>query len=175
MWRQGGSYRVASAVVGTRYVPRVQRPVAALLATTTIIAGCGGGGSSHPAPAEVLAAAKAAQAYVDDFGKRDGRGLCDHMTVQLQRRFVQTVTKANPDQRGKSCAQLMQAAVDQLPDEQLTQFAAARIKDLQLDDSGHTGSFRYSVGRIGVEGQVSREGRAWKVSCCVPGQQPPAQ
>jgi hypothetical protein len=173
MWREGGPYRVAATVVGTRYVARVQRPLAALLVATAMIAGCGG--SSHPAPADVLRATEAAQGYVDDFGKRDGQGLCNHMTTQLQNRFVQTLTKANPDQRGKRCAQLMQAAVDQLPDEQVTQFASARIKDLRLDNSGRTGSFRYSVGQIGVEGQVAREGGGWKVSCCVPGQPAPTQ
>jgi hypothetical protein len=150
----------------------VQRPLVALLATATIFGGCGGASSRHAAPADVLAAARSAQAYVDDFGKRDGHGLCEHMTTQLRQRFVHTLTKANPDELGRSCAQLMQAAVDQLPDEQVTQFAAARIKDMRLDDSGRTGNFRYSVGQIAIQGQVAREAGAWKVSCCVPGQQP---
>jgi hypothetical protein len=129
------------------------------------LAACGG---SHDDAGTRQAARAAAQGYVSDFGERNGRGMCAHMTKALQRRFTSAVARANPQLRGKPCADVMQAALDTLPDEDVARFAAARIGTVAV--KGEQGDFRYQLGRIVIDGKVAREGDVWKVSCCVPGQ-----
>jgi hypothetical protein len=130
--------------------------------------GLGACGAPHDDAATRLAARAAAQGYVSDFGRRDGRGMCGHMTTALQRRFTGAVARANPQLGGKPCADVMQAALDTLPDDDVARFAAARIGTVAV--KGEQGDFRYQLGKIAVEGKVAREGDVWKVSCCVPGQ-----
>jgi hypothetical protein len=112
-------------------------------------------------------ARKAAETYVTRLGKRDGAGTCAQMTKGLQRRFMQAVVRTDARFRGSSCRQIMQAALDTIPAAQLRQFAQAKIQDLQV--KGDSGSFRYTLGRIRVDGKVAKEDGDWKVSCCVPG------
>ena len=123
-------------------------------------AGCGG--------SETEDAADAAQAYVHDFGRRDGKAVCDDMTTALQGQFRAAVVRANPQVRARNCASLMNLALASLPPDQLRRFAAARIDRVKVD--GSQGTFRYHVGTINVPGKVAKEEGEWKVSCCVRGQ-----
>jgi hypothetical protein len=111
-------------------------------------------------------ARKAAEGYVQTLGKRDGAGTCARMTKLLQRQFTAAVVRAAPQFRGRPCAQVMQTALDSIPAAQLRQFARAKIDDLKVD--GDAGSFRYTLGKIRVDGKVAKEDGDWKVSCCVP-------
>ena len=122
-------------------------------------AACGGDDSDD--------ARKAAETYVSRLGKRDGAGTCAQMTKGLQQQFMRAVIRTDARFRGSSCQQIMQAALDTIPASQLRQFAQAKIQDLQV--KGESGSFRYTLGRIRVDGKVAKEDGDWKVSCCVPG------
>ena|SRR5919197_5760593 len=133
--------------------------LACMLALAVAAAACGGD--------ETGDARKAAQAYVTTLGKRDGAGTCERMTKDLQKQFTAAVVKADRSFQGRSCPQVMQAALDTIPADQLRQFARARISDLKLE--GDKGTFRYTLGKINVDGRVAKEGGDWKVSCCVPG------
>jgi hypothetical protein len=112
-------------------------------------------------------ARKAAEGYVQKLGKRDGPGTCGEMTKQLQEQFVRAAVRTNAQFRGRSCQQVMQTALDSIAPAQLKQFAGAKIDNVKVD--GDKGSFRYTLGRIRVDGQVAKEDGDWKVSCCVPG------
>jgi hypothetical protein len=112
-------------------------------------------------------ARKAAEAYVTELGKRDGAGTCAQMTKGLQQQFTRAVIRTDARFRGSSCRQIMQAALDTIPAAQLRQFAQAKIDDLKVD--GDSGTFRYTLGKIRVDGKVAKEDGDWKVSCCVPG------
>jgi hypothetical protein len=112
-------------------------------------------------------ARKAAESYVTRLGKRDGTGTCAQMTKGLQRQFMQAVVRTDARFRGSSCRQIMQAALDTIPGAQLRQFAQAKIEDLKV--KGDSGTFRYMLGTIRVDGKVAKEDGDWKVSCCVPG------
>lgn len=111
-------------------------------------------------------ARKAAEGYVQTLGKRDGAGTCARMTKGLQRQFTDAVVRTAPQFRGRSCAQVMQTALNSIPPAQLRQFSRAKIDDLQVKDDA--GTFRYTLGKIRVNGKVAKEGGDWKVSCCVP-------
>jgi|ERR687888_1216188 hypothetical protein len=138
-----------------------------IIALTVVAMGLGGCGGSDDRASE-QAVKTAAQGYVSDFGKRDGRGVCEHMTKERQAQFTASLIKANPELRGQRCPEVMQRVLDTLPDEQVRRFAAARIADVKVD--GDTASFRYRLGTLRIDGKVSREGDVWRVSCCVPGQ-----
>jgi hypothetical protein len=112
-------------------------------------------------------ARNAAQGYVTTLGKRDGSGTCARMTKSLQREFTAAVVNSDARFRGSSCRQIMQAALDTIPAEQLRNFSRAKIDNLKLD--GDKGTFRYTLGTIRVNGRVAKEKGDWKVSCCVPG------
>jgi len=120
---------------------------------------CGGDDSSD--------ARKAAQSYVSTLGKRDGAGTCALMTKSLQQQFTAAVAKSDARFKGRTCPQIMQAALDTIPRDQLRNFSRAKISDLKLD--GDSGTFRYTLGTINVDGRVAKENGDWKVSCCVPG------
>ena len=62
----------------------------------------------------------------------------------------------------------MSLALRSLPYDQLQQFSTAKIESVKL--TGATGTFVYRLRDLKVDGKVAREGGAWKVSCCVPGQ-----
>src|SRR6202008_4976117 len=96
---------------------------------------CGGGDSSD--------ARKAAQSYVSTLGKRDGAGTCALMTKALQQQFTTAVVRSDARFRGRSCPQIMQAAPDTIPPDQLRNFSRAKIADLKLD--GDSGTFRYTL------------------------------
>jgi hypothetical protein len=128
--------------------------LAALAAT-----GCGGSDTED--------ARHAAEAYVHDFGKRDGKAICDDMTRALQGQFRATVVQANPQVKGQSCANLMNLALASLPQDQLRRFASAKIDRVEVD--GSQGTFRYHLGSINVPGKVAKEDGEWKVSCCLQG------
>src|SRR3954465_13901624 len=123
-------------------------------------AACGGGNAK-------AGARKAAAGYVRTLGKRDGAGTCARMTKGLQRQFTDAVVRSAPQFRGRACPAVMQAALDTIPASQLKQFSQAKIDDLKVKDD--TGSFRYTLGKIRVNGKVAKESGDWKVSCCVPG------
>jgi hypothetical protein len=123
-------------------------------------AACGGSDSSADAR-------KAAQSYVSTLGKRDGAGTCALMTKPLQQQFTAAVVRSDARFKGRTCPQIMQAALDTIPPDQLRDFSRAKIADLKLD--GDSGTFRYTLGRINVDGKVAKENGDWKVSCCVPG------
>jgi hypothetical protein len=112
-------------------------------------------------------ARKAAEGYVRTLGKRDGAGTCGRMTKGLQRQFTDAVARSAPQFRGRACAPVMQAALNTIPAAQLRQFSQAKIQDLKV--KGDTGTFRYTLGKINVNGRVAKEGGDWRVSCCVPG------
>jgi hypothetical protein len=124
--------------------------------------GCGG-------DSETDHARKAAETYVHDLGARDGDAVCADMTKALQKQFTETVSRGNPEVRGRPCGQIMTLALRSIPYDQLQQFTAAKIQDVKVD--GSTGSFVYRLRDLKVNGKVAQEGGAWKVSCCVPGQE----
>jgi hypothetical protein len=111
-------------------------------------------------------ARQAAEGYVRTLGKRDGAGTCSRMTKGLQRQFTDAVVRSAPQFRGRGCTEVMQTALNSIPAAQLQQFTKAKIDDLKVD--GDTGSFRYALGKIQVQGKVAKENGDWKVSCCVP-------
>ena len=131
---------------------------ACLLALPAAAAACGGNDESG--------ARKAAEGYVRTLGKRDGAGTCARMTKGLQRQFTDAVVRSAPQFRGRACPAVMQAALDTIPATQLKQFSQAKIDDLKVKDN--SGSFRYTLGKIRVNGKVAKESGDWKVSCCVP-------
>jgi hypothetical protein len=133
--------------------------VACLLALPGLAA-CGG--------SDTDGARQAAEGYVQKLGKRDGTGTCDEMTKNLQQQFLRAAARTNAQFRGRSCAQVMQAALDSIAPAQLKEFAGAKIENVKVD--GDKGSFRYTLGHIRVDGQVAKEDGDWRVSCCVPGQ-----
>jgi len=135
--------------------------VLACLLAVPAAAGCGG-------EDDTTGARKAAQGYVARLGKRDGAGTCAAMTHRLQGQFIRAATRTNARFRGRTCAKVMQAALDSVAPDQLAQFASARIDHVRVD--GDSGSFRYSLGAIRVDGRVAKEDGDWKVSCCMPGQ-----
>jgi hypothetical protein len=116
---------------------------------------------------ETPAARNAAQGYVTTLGKRDGAGTCSRMTKSLQQQFTAAVVRSDARFKSRSCGQVMQAALDTIPAAQLRKFSKAKIGNLKLN--GDTGTFRYTLGTIRVDGRVAKENGAWKVSCCVPG------
>jgi hypothetical protein len=113
-------------------------------------------------------ARQAAEGYVQKLGKRDGAGTCGEMTKPLQQQFLRAAARTNAEFRGRSCTQVMQAALDSIAPAQLKQFSSAKIENVKVD--GDKGTFRYTLGQIRVDGQVAKEDGEWKVSCCVPGQ-----
>jgi hypothetical protein len=132
--------------------------LAACLLALPAAAACGGNDESG--------ARKAAEGYVRTLGKRDGAGTCARMTKGLQRQFTDAVVRSAPQFRGRACPAVMQAALDTIPATQLKQFSQAKIDDLKVKDN--SGSFRYTLGKIRVNGKVAKESGDWKVSCCVP-------
>ena len=132
--------------------------ISAVLAV--VLAGCGASDTDK--------ARSAAEGYVKALGKGDGKGTCSHMTTGLQKRFSSAVTFANPELSG-DCPKLMQAALNSIGPEQLTQFGAAKISEVKA--KGSTGTFVYTVRGARINGRVAVEKGAWKVSCCVPGQE----
>jgi hypothetical protein len=132
--------------------------LAACLLALPGLTACGGSDDSG--------ARKAAEGYVSTLGKRDGAGTCARMTKSLQRQFTDAVVRSAPQFRGRPCGQVMQTALDTIPAAQLKQFSEAKIDDLKVD--GDTGTFRYTLGKIRVNGKVAKEDGDWKVSCCVP-------
>jgi hypothetical protein len=123
------------------------------------VAACGGDDTED--------ARKAAESYVQKLGERDGAGTCGEMTKQLQQQFLRAAARTNAQFRGRSCQQVMQTALDSIAPAQLKQFAGAKIDNVEVD--GDTGTFRYTLGQIRVDGKVAKEDGDWKVSCCVPG------
>src|SRR4051812_2940024 len=132
--------------------------LAACLLAIPGAAACGGN--------DEAGARKAAEGYVRTLGKRDGAGTCARMTKGLQRQFTDAVVRSAPQFRGRACPAVMQAALDTIPATQLKQFSQAKIDDLK--DKDNSGSFRYTLGKIRVNGRVAKESGDWKVSCCVP-------
>ncbi len=126
------------------------------------IAGCGGG---NP---EADQARKAAESYVHDLGHRDGEAVCADVTKARRKEFIDGLVRANPEVKGRSCGDIMSLALRSLPYDQLQQFSTAKIESVKL--TGSTGTFVYRLRDLKVNGEVAREGGAWKVSCCVPGQ-----
>jgi hypothetical protein len=124
------------------------------------VAACGGSDTDD--------ARQAAEGYVQRLGKRDGGGTCEQMTKQLQQQFLRAAARTNSQFRGQTCTQVMQAALDSISPAQLKEFSGAKIENVKVD--GDKGSFRYTLGRIRVDGQVAKEDGDWRVSCCVPGQ-----
>jgi hypothetical protein len=133
--------------------------LAACLLAIPTAAACGGGDDE-------AGARKAAEGYVRTLGKRDGAGTCARMTKGLQRQFTDAVVRTAPQFRGRPCGQVMQTALNTIPAAQLRQFGSAKIEDLKV--KGDSGTFRYTLGKINVDGKVAREDGDWKVSCCVP-------
>jgi hypothetical protein len=135
---------------------------ALVLICLAAIAGCGGGNS------DTDHAQKAAETYVHDLGARDGDAVCSDMTKALQKEFTDTVSKANPEVQGQTCGQIMTQALQSIPYDQLQQFSTAKIESVKVN--GSAGSFVYRLHDLKVDGRVAQEAGAWKVSCCVPGQ-----
>ena len=113
-------------------------------------------------------ARKAAERYVHDLGSRDGEAVCADMTKALQTQFTDTVGRANPQVKGRSCGEIMSLALQSIPGDQLEAFSTAKIESVKV--TGKSGTFVYRLHDIRVDGKVTRENGPWKVSCCVPGQ-----
>ena len=126
------------------------------------IAGCGGGSS------EATHARAAAERYVHDLGHRDGEAVCADVTRARRKQFIDALVRANPEVRGRGCGDIMSLALRSIPYDQLQQFSTAKIQSVKV--TGSAGTFVYSLRDLTFDGKVAREGRAWKVSCCVPGQ-----
>src|SRR5919198_1096624 len=141
----------------------MSRRALALLSVAALsgVAACGG-------DSETDHARKAAETYVHDLGARDGESVCADMTKALQKQFIDTVVRGNPEVRGQTCGQIMTLALRSIPYDQLQQFATAKIEDVKV--TGAAGSFVYRLRDLRVNGKVAQEGGAWKVSCCVLGQ-----
>lgn len=135
---------------------------AATLLCLLALAACGGDSTEDKAR-------KAAQAYVEHLGQRDGEGVCADMTPRLRRTFVTEITKANPQVTGLRCGEIMAQALRSIPTEQLDSFATAKIESVEV--RGTSGSFVYRLRDLTVNGKVAKVADAWKVSCCVPGQE----
>jgi hypothetical protein len=140
-----------------------RRALASLCLIALAIAACGGGDP------EADHARKAAESYLHDLGSRDGVAVCADMTKALQKQFTDTVGRGNPEVQGRSCGDIMSLALRSIPFDQLQQFSTAKIDSVKV--SGATGTFVYRLRDLKVDGKVTREGGAWKVSCCVPGQE----
>lgn len=140
----------------------LRRTVTLLCLLAVGAAGCGGGDS------DANHAQKAAETYVHDLGARDGDAVCADMTKALQKQFTDTVSRANPEVQGQTCGQIMSQALQSIPYDQLQQFSTAKIESVKVD--GSAGSFVYRLRDLKVNGKVAQESGAWKVSCCVPGQ-----
>jgi hypothetical protein len=142
----------------------MSRRALALLSVAALsgVAACGGDSESDHAR-------KAAETYVHDLGTRDGDAVCSDMTKALQKQFADTVVRGNPEVRGQTCGQIMSQALRSIPYDQLKQFSTAKIEDVKVDGKG--GSFVYRLRDLKVDGRVAQESGAWKVSCCVPGQE----
>jgi hypothetical protein len=138
-------------------------------ALVCLVAAGAAGASACGGDSESDRARKAAESYVHDLGARDGAKVCGDMTRGLQRTFVTTMSAANPEVRGLICGEIMDRALQSLPADQLEAFATAKIEDVRL--AGAAGTFAFRLHDITLPGKVAREGEAWKVSCCVPGQQ----
>jgi hypothetical protein len=141
----------------------LRRPLTLLCLLALGAIGCGGGDS------ETDHARKAAETYVHDLGTRDGDAVCSDMTKALQKQFTETVVRANPEVGGQTCGQIMSQALRSIPYDQLKQFSTAKIEDVKVNGTG--GSFVYRLRDLKVDGKVAQESGAWKVSCCVPGQE----
>jgi hypothetical protein len=135
-------------------------PLAAVLLLALGATGCG------ESPTEKATAA--AKEYVRKLGDGDGKGTCAQMTTGLQRQFTAAVSRTATQFKGKPCAAIMQAALDTIPKDQLQQFGNAQIRNVRLNDAEDRGTFIYRVGKINVDGRVSKENGDWKISCCVP-------
>jgi hypothetical protein len=133
-----------------------------LCLATLAIAACGGGNPKTDA------ARKAAESYVHDLGHRDGEAVCADVTKARRKEFMDGLVRDNPQIKGRSCGEIMSLALRSLPYDQLQQFSTAKIESVKL--TGNTGTFVYRLRDLEVDGKVAREGGAWKVSCCVPGQ-----
>jgi hypothetical protein len=140
----------------------LRRTVTLLCLLAVGATGCGGGDS------DANHAQKAAETYVHDLGARDGDAVCADMTKALQKQFTDTVSRANPEVQGQTCGQIMSQALQSIPYDQLQQFSTAKIESVKVD--GSAGSFVYRLRDLKVNGKVAQESGAWKVSCCVPGQ-----
>lgn len=136
------------------------RPALLSCLLALVLTGCGASDADK--------ARDAARGYVKALGKGDGKGTCADMTTGLQKRFSSAVTFANPELSG-DCPKLMQASLDAIGPEQLTQFGQAKIGEVKA--TGSTGTFVYTVRGARINGRVAREKGSWKVSCCVPGQE----
>jgi hypothetical protein len=112
-------------------------------------------------------ARKAAAGYVAALGNRDGAGACSRMTKGLRSQFLAAITRVDQRFQGRPCEQAMSAALRTIAPDQLRRFSQAKIENLKV--KGDSGTFRYTLGQIRVNGQVAKEGDEWKVSCCVPG------
>ena len=133
-----------------------------LCLATLAVAACGGGDP------EADHARKAAESYVHDLGHRDGEAVCADVTKARRKEFIDGLVRDNPEVKGRSCGDIMSLALRSLPYDQLQQFSTAKIESVKL--TGSTGTFVYRLRDLRVDGKVAREGGAWKVSCCVPGQ-----
>jgi hypothetical protein len=122
---------------------------------------CGGGGDDKGD------AQKAAAGYVAALGKGNGAAACARMTKGLQRQFLAAVSRLDKRFAGEPCQRAMSAALQTIPPDQLKRFSQAKIQDLKVKDDA--GTFRYTLGKIRVNGRVAKEDGDWKVSCCVPG------
>jgi hypothetical protein len=140
-------------------------PLLPLCLAALAIAGCGGD-KGEDAPTK--AARKAAESYVHNLGARDGEAVCADMTKALRTQFTDTVGRANPQVKGRACADIMSLALQSVPSDQLEAFSSAKIEQVKV--TGATGTFVYRLHDIRVDGKMAREGGQWKVSCCVPGQ-----
>jgi hypothetical protein len=155
----GVAGRVRSRTAGS--VAAVRRlALAVCLLAVPAASACGGGDDTADAR-------KAAETYVSRLGERNGGGTCGEMTATLQRQFVQAVVRRDARFRGRSCREIMQAALDTISADQLRRFSRAKIEAVKVD--GDRGTFRYTLGNIRVEGRIAKEDGDWKVSCCVPG------
>src|SRR3954451_22990848 len=99
-------------------------------------------------------------------GKGDGACTCTRMTKGLHLQSPDPVVRPAPQFRGRPGGQVMQTDLDTIPAAQLRQFGDAKIQDLKV--KGDSGTFRYTLGKINVDGRVAKESGDWKVSCCVP-------
>jgi hypothetical protein len=136
-------------------------PVPLCLAALAI-AGCGGGSSAADQ------ARAAAQNYVHDLGHRDGEAVCADVTKARRTQFIDALVRANPEVKGRRCGDVMSLALRSIPYDQLQEFSTAKIESVRL--TGSAGTFVYRLRDLRFDGKVAREGGAWKVSCCVPGQ-----
>jgi hypothetical protein len=110
------------------------------------------------------------EGYVHDLGTRDRNGVRNQMTKVLQRTFATTMTPPTRNRAACRAAGSCRGALELTRSEQFGGFTTATFDDVKVTGSKH--AFVYPLRDMRADSQVALAGGSWKVSCCVPGEEP---